>query len=306
MIFDAHCDVLYKMWKDRSLNFSASSQLHVTLQGLKKANVKVQCFAIYIPEEVSQANKYNVALKMIDIFYQEILTQHPELVLVRTKDEIARLKNGEIGIMLTLEGCDCIDNDLVKLRTLFRLGVRSVGLTWNYANAVADGVLEKRNGGLTNFGKSTIRQLNEAKCWTDVSHLSERSFWDTIEIANYPIASHSNAKTLCNHPRNLSDEQIKALISKNAAIGITFVPMFLTSANKATMKDILNQVEYFCSIGAQDNIGFGSDFDGIDTTVKNFNNVAAYEKLVSELLKRYQEDVVKGFLFNNFYNRIPL
>jgi membrane dipeptidase len=297
-IFDAHCDVLYKMWKDPTLTFADSAKLHVTLLGLKNANVKVQCFAIFVPPEVPNESKFNVALEMIDIFYGKILPLHPEIKVVRSSEEIDQLKENEIGIMLTLEGCDCIGNDLVKLRTLLRLGVRSVGLTWNYANAVADGALEKRNGGLSNFGIETVSLLNDAKCWTDVSHLSEKSFWDTI-------ASHSNAKKLCNHPRNLSDEQIKALLRKNATIGITFVPMFLTTRKKATITDILHHIEYLCSLGAERHLGFGSDFDGIEETVVGLENVHKYEYFVEELLKFYKEDIVRGFLYNNFYRRLP-
>jgi membrane dipeptidase len=305
MIFDAHCDVLYKMWKDRSLSFTDSAKLHVTLHGLKKANVKVQCFAIFVPPEVPYESKFNVALEMIDIFYGKILPLHPEIKVVRSKKEIDQLQKDEIGIMLTLEGCDSIGSDLVKLRTLFRLGVRSVGLTWNYANAVADGALEKRNGGLSNFGIETVKLINNARCLTDVSHLSEQSFWDTISIAKYPIASHSNAKKLCSHPRNLSDEQIKALLSKNATIGITFVPMFLTSKNSATITDVLHHIEHFCSLGGEGNIGLGSDFDGIEETVIGLENVSKYEYLVEELLKFYKEDIVEGILYENFYNSLP-
>lgn len=102
--------------------------------------------------------------------------------------------------MLTLEGCEAIGESLTQLRTLLRLGVRSVGLTWNDANMVADGALEQRGGGLTRFGKEVVQLLNEQQCWTDVSHLSERAFWDVMELAHYPIASHSNAYTLCPHP----------------------------------------------------------------------------------------------------------
>ncbi|OZM58648.1 diguanylate cyclase [Lottiidibacillus patelloidae] len=306
MIFDAHCDVLYKMWKNPALSFEKSADLHVTFAGLKKANVKVQCFAIFIPPEVPSEQKFNVALEMIDIFYRKVLPMHPELKLVRTSQEINSLKHDEIGIMLTLEGCDCIGNDLIKLRTLFRLGVRSVGLTWNYANAVADGALEKRNGGLSNFGIETVKLINEAYSWTDVSHLSEQSFWDTIELAKFPIASHSNARKLCNHPRNLTDEQIKALIKRNAPIGITFVPMFLSEGKSATVRDVLNQIEYICSLGGENNIGFGSDFDGIDETVIGLENVYQYEYFSNELLKLYKDDIVRGFLFNNFFRRLPI
>ena len=164
---------------------------------------------------------------MVDIFYEKILVER-EMKLIRSHDGYWSLKRNEIGAILTLEGCDCIGQDILKLKTLLRLGVTSVGLTWNYANLVADGALEPRGAGVSGFGQEVIRLLNEKSIWCDVSHLSEAAFWDTIKLANYPIASHSNVYNLCAHPRNLKDAQIQALLKKNAVIGVTFVPQFLT------------------------------------------------------------------------------
>ena len=102
---------------------------------------------------------------------------------IQTKDDINMLKQDGIGAILTIEGCEAIGKDAMKLRLLYRLGVRSFGLTWNYANLLADGALETRGAGLTTFGKHVVQELNTLHVWTDVSHLNERSFWDVIEIA---------------------------------------------------------------------------------------------------------------------------
>lgn len=101
---------------------------------------------------------------------------------IQTKDDINMLKQDGIGAILTIEGCEAIGKDAMKLRLLYRLGVRSFGLTWNYANLLADGALETR-GGFNDFGKHVVQELNTLHVWTDVSHLNERSFWDVIEIA---------------------------------------------------------------------------------------------------------------------------
>ena len=106
--------------------------------------------------------------------------------LIRSHGDIAALEENEIGAILTLEGCDCIGQDLLKLQTLLRLGVTSVGLTWNYANMVADGALEQRGAGVSSFGQEVIRLLNAQSIWCDVSHLSEAAFWDTIQLADSP------------------------------------------------------------------------------------------------------------------------
>lgn len=305
MIFDAHCDALMKLWKNRSLSFEDSQELHVTFQSLAKAKSKVQCFAIYIPENVPEESRFIVALEMVDLFFEQI-SRFPDMKFVRTKADIASLAEHEIGAMLTLEGCEAIGTNLVKLKTLLRLGVISVGLTWNWANAVADGAWEERGAGLTKFGKQVIVQLNEAKRWTDVSHLSEKAFWDAIEIAQFPIASHSNAHVLCPHPRNLRNEQIEALIQKNGVMGITFVPYFVTKKTEhATISDVLRHLEHVCSLGGARHVGFGSDFDGIEETVAGLENVRCYENLINELQKRYSEADVEHFLFRNFYEHLP-
>ncbi|MFB9762339.1 dipeptidase [Ectobacillus funiculus] len=301
VVFDAHCDVLWQIWqRKRRAAFNKDDSLHVTLEGLKKGKGKLQCFAVYVPEEVPHEQRFETALEMIHIFYEDILKQHPEMKLVSTRKDILTLQEEEIGALLTLEGCDAIGSSLTRLQTLYRLGVRSVGLTWNYANAVADGALETRGAGLSDFGKQVVQQLNEYRLWTDVSHLSERGFWDVMQLAHFPIASHSNCYSLCPHPRNLKDEQIRALIARNGRIGITFVPMFLTEGGPAAITHILQHLEHICSLGGEHHVGFGSDFDGITETVHNLGRYAEYENLKNELVKHYTEEQVHSFLYGNF------
>ncbi|WP_129726730.1 dipeptidase [Ectobacillus funiculus] len=301
VVFDAHCDVLWQIWqRKRRAAFNKDDSLHVTLEGLKKGKGKLQCFAVYVPEEVPHEQRFEIALEMIHIFYEDILKQHPEMKLVSTRKDILALQEEEIGALLTLEGCDAIGSSLTRLQTLYRLGVRSVGLTWNYANAVADGALETRGAGLSDFGKQVVQQLNEYRLWTDVSHLSERGFWDVMQLAHFPIASHSNCYSLCPHPRNLKDEQIRALIARNGRIGITFVPMFLTEGGPAAITHILQHLEHICSLGGEHHVGFGSDFDGITETVHNLGRYAEYENLKNELVKHYTEEQVHSFLYGNF------
>jgi len=301
--FDAHCDVLYKMFINNNVTFT-SDLLHVTYEGLQNSGAKVQCFAIYIPEEVHPTMRFDAALTMVELLYERILS-YPNMKLVTSKEQLHTLKEDEIGAILTLEGCEPIGEDLIKLKTLLRLGVTSVGLTWNNANAVADGAKEPRGGGLTTFGRSVVQTLNEQKTWVDVSHLSEAAFWDVIELADYPIASHSNAYSLCQHPRNLKDEQFQALFQKNGVVGVTFVPYFLKEDGEAQIADILKHLEHICSLGGEKHVGFGSDFDGIEKTVENLSSVKQYHHLINELYKRYRAEQVHDFLYNNFVSRYP-
>ncbi len=303
-IFDAHCDVLFQLWSAQGeKNFKNDSQLHITFEQLKRRKGSIQCFAIYVPETVLYEKRFEAALQMADIFYNEILSL-PGVKFIQTKNDISMLKQDEIGAILTLEGCEAIGKDAMKLRLFYRLGVRSFGLTWNYANLLADGALETRGAGLTTFGKHVVQELNTLHVWTDVSHLNERSFWDVIEIAKNPIASHSNCTKLCQHPRNLNDEQLRALIKRNSMIGVTFVPQFLTSEKQAHIADIVRHIEYICSLGGENNIGFGSDFDGILETVVNVSAYREYENVMNELCKHYAASTVERFLYDNFVEHI--
>ncbi len=303
-IFDAHCDVLFQLWSAQGKkNFKNDSQLHITFEQLKRRKGSIQCFAIYVPETVLYEKRFEAALQMADIFYNEILSL-PGVKFIQTKNDISMLKQDEIGAILTLEGCEAIGKDAMKLRLFYRLGVRSFGLTWNYANLLADGALETRGAGLTTFGKHVVQELNTLHVWTDVSHLNERSFWDVIEIAKNPIASHSNCTKLCQHPRNLNDEQLRALIKRNSMIGVTFVPQFLTSEKKAHIADIVRHIEYICSLGGENNIGFGSDFDGVLETVVNVSAYREYENVMNELCKHYAASTVERFLYDNFVEHI--
>lgn len=304
-IFDAHCDVLCKMWNDPSLSFEDGKDLHTNLQQMRRAGAGLQMFAIYIPERVPDSAKFDCALEMVDIFYERIVKPYDDIVAVYSKAEAEQLPPGKIGAMLTLEGCDAIGKELTRLKTLIRLGVRSVGLTWNYGNAASDGILETRGGGLSDFGKRTVELHNEHEIWTDVSHLSVQAFWDVMDHADHIIASHSNVLNICTHPRNLDDKQLRALIEKDAVIGVTFVPKFLRNDRKASIQDILEHIAYICSLGGKKNIALGSDFDGIDHVPSNLQSYKDYPKLIEELCRHYSNKEVEGFLWRNLLERIP-
>jgi membrane dipeptidase len=305
-IFDAHCDVLFQMYKDPTYRFHQGEQMHVTYPQLVEAGAKVQCFAIFVPHDVHPHDRFQIALQMVDDFYEKVLRPCPNLKLVRSKGDIESLQDHEIGAILTLEGCEPIEEDLLKLTTLFRLGVRSVGLTWNWANAVADGALEPRGAGLTSFGRQVLDVMNQWNIWTDVSHLCERAFWDVIEIAKQPVATHSNCASITPHPRNLKDGQIRALIEADGVIAVTFVPHFLRTDGRATIDDVLRHVEHICSLGGENHLGFGSDFDGIDSPTLGLESYRYYDQLINQLQKYYSESQVVKFLYQNFVDRFPV
>lgn len=299
-IFDAHCDVLMKLLEKPSLDFQYDGSLQVSLEKLKQGQSKIQCYAIYIPEDVHKLLKFDAALQCVTLFYEKIVNEKNKIKAIWKKEDEATLKDNEMGAILTLEGCDALLGDLNRLKILHRLGVRSVGLVWNYANEAADGILEERNGGLTNFGRSVVHYLNEHNMWCDLSHCSEAAFWEAFHQAKYPTATHSNAKSICKNPRNLNDEQLVAMFSRGSVVGINFYPPFLVDKGKATITDIVKHIDYMCSLGGEKCIAMGSDFDGIEIHPSNLNHVGLYQNLTNELLKFFSEEQVKGFMYNNY------
>ncbi|WP_087972455.1 dipeptidase [Oceanobacillus rekensis] len=313
-IIDTHCDALLKLQLAKRgqygymnpLNFGNSDVIDTNLDRLKQGQVLAQFFAIFIHPDVPSDEKWQHALEQIDMFYTEVIGKNPEMIHIRSWSDFDTLKKGEIGAVLTLEGADPFGNDLMKLRQLYRLGVLSIGLTWNHANLCADGVEEPRGGGLTLLGKEVVKLNNENGVFTDVSHSTVKGFWDMMELADYPIASHSNARAVCDHPRNLFDDQIKRMIAKNGLIHVVYNPPFINhEREEATITDLLKHIEHLCSLGAVKQIGFGSDFDGISSFVTNLENAANYQNLINELLKLYSEAEVKGFAYQNFLDHRP-
>ncbi|NEU29199.1 membrane dipeptidase [bacterium LRH843] len=305
MIIDTHCDALLKLWEQPNRHFLSSREIDANLEHLKKGNVKVQLFAIFVEPWVKQDQKFAVVLEQIHLFQEKVIKANPCMRHITKWADLHSLKEQEIGAILTLEGLDAIGDDLTKLHILYQLGILSVGLTWNQANLCADGVGEPRGAGLTLLGKEVVKLNNDHQVLTDVSHLHVKGFWDVLELAAYPVASHSNARRLCEHPRNLDDDQIIALVKKNGFIGIVFYPLFLTGNEQAQIIDIVRHIEYMCMLGAEKHIGFGSDFDGISNYVDGLRHSGHFPNLINELGKHYSAEIVKGFLGGNFKRIVP-
>ena len=154
-----------------------------------------------------------------------------------------------------------LEGKLETLEELAENGVKIITLTWNAANEIGGGVQEP--GGLTPFGREVLQKMEELHILPDVSHASEALFWDVLEHTQGPVlATHSNAKALCSHPRNLTDEQFLALKQRGGLVGLNFYPVFLADSGNASAVDILRHAEHFLSLGGEECLAMGSDFDG--------------------------------------------
>ncbi len=306
LVFDAHCDTLQEMLAGKRRLGECSEEGHIDLPRLGKGGVTAQIFALFVSPNFFPRGAAGQALRLLDVFYQELEENADQLTLATTASDIERAKvAGKVAGILSLEGAEALEGDLGVLRAFYKLGVRNLGLTWNLRNAAADGVDETRSSsGLTNFGVQLVQEMNRLGIMVDISHLSPTGVRDVLHVSEAPvIASHSNAYALCPHRRNLTDEQLEGVASKGGVVGVTFVPNFVTEdGNQATLQSVLDQIDYMVKTVGVDHIGLGSDFDGFSGPVKvqGLEDVTCLPKLTAGLVERgYGEEDVKKILGGN-------
>ncbi len=199
------------------------------------------------------------------------------------------LMNKKISAFLTIEEGGILDGKMERLEALYREGVRLITLTWNYENCI--GYPNSRNEkimmkGLKPFGFELISEMNRKGMLIDVSHLSDGGFWDVIKYSKSPVvASHSNARALCSHPRNLSDEMIRVLAGKGGVAGVNFYPYFLNGSERAGVDDLVRHIKHMYQVGGEDFIALGTDFDGFDDGVNEIKHIGQLDVLYQALRK---------------------
>lgn len=299
---DAHCDTITRLMEINGDLFENSC--HIDIKRASKIGNHVQFFAAFISPSYCQAYAMKRAIQIIDRFYNEINKYSDDIMLCCDYNDITKaLSSSRIAAVLSIEGGDALQGELSALRMFYKLGVRSICLTWNYRNEIADGVLDGLSGGgLTPFGKKAIEEMNSLGMLIDLSHLSERGFWDVMEITGSPvIVSHSNARAVCGHVRNLTDDQIRAVRQNGGVIGINFYPSFLNDSEKAEISDIVRHIEYMASLIGCENIGLGADFDGVECLPEGICGIQDTEKVFNELLKlNYSEESINKIAGTNF------
>ncbi|WP_342555530.1 dipeptidase [Paenibacillus sp. FSL R7-0652] len=305
VIADFHCDALSKLLLRPELSFEDAPELDVNLQRVQEGGVGLQAFAIYLPEVLGRG-KFEHVVGQLELYRNKAAHSAQRSSGVKTllwREQALKMQTEPKGSpwgLLTLEGVDGLEGSLFYLELCFQMGVRIVGLTWNHANWAADGIMEKRGAGLTEKGRELVSLCNRIGMLLDVSHLSEKGFWELADLSERPfIASHSNSYSVCPHVRNLKDDQIQAIIARDGRIGLTFVPWFVKEENMVRITDLLPHIEQICSLGGAHHLMMGSDFDGISTKIQGLEHAGCYPKLTEILLKHYDETLVRGWLWGN-------
>lgn len=297
---DAHCDTITRIMHTKDPLYKNNYQ--VDIERLKAFSNPIQFFAIWLHPKF-YGNPLIQTLKAIDYFYEEIKKNENYIGYAGSLKEIERnISENKISAVLTVEGGEALEGEIEILRTLYRLGVRSMTLTWNYQNSIGCGALEEGlEKGLTDFGIEVVKEMNALGMIIDVSHLSESGFWDVKKISSKPfIASHSNARALCNHPRNLNDKQLKAIAEIGGVAGITTYPPFLNASGYAQIEDFFTHVDYMVQLIGIDYIGLGCDFDGMPTFTKGVEDVSKLRRICEHFEKKYGCSGAEKLLYKNF------
>lgn len=266
---DMHCDTLSVLY-NRGKGSLQDNDLCVDFRRLEQAHAAGQFFACYVnvaefPKHVSVWDQaYRRVLEMAGYATGRGETDH---LLIRSRDDFSRAKRQKkTACILTVEEGGVLHGKAERLEKLYGEGIRLITLTWNYDNCIGSANStdpEKMKRGLTDFGFEVIERMNKMRMIIDVSHLSDGGFYDCVNRSAFPVvASHSNARALCAHPRNLSDEMLRALGEKGGVAGVNFYSPFLRKHGRADVCDLVRHALHIMDKGGEDVVALGADLDG--------------------------------------------
>jgi membrane dipeptidase len=293
IIVDAHFDILMDVTMQRERGRSKVIEVD-HLPSFLEGGVDIIVASIFVDGSFLPEMGLRKALNQVSALYQEVSESPDKIMICKSYADVLEAKSrGKVGFILSFEGVEPLYNDLSLLRVFYELGVRIVGLTWSRRNYAADGshfakVHEGKKGGLSEFGVKLIEAAEDMGMFIDVSHINDEGFWDVMEIAQRPIiASHSNCRSVVDSMRNLSDEQIKAIASKNGVIGMNASNMFTSYKDEdGDVKHLLDHVDHIKNLVGVKHVGLGFDF------CDDFMKYLSPENLA--MIPRKTFDVLKG------------
>ena len=309
-VIDLHCDTIMALYQNKDSSLLSNS-LQIDINKLIEGGYLAQVFAMFVFLKGTDS-PYKTCNEMIDLFYNELEKNKDKIkIALNYNDLVDNQKNGLLNAILSIEEGGVVEGSLEKLQHFYERGVRMICLNWNFVNGIGhpnftiiDGVRSFPNDelGLTSFGISMVKKMEELGMIIDVSHLSDKGFWDVYNNTTKPfIASHSNSRVVCNHPRNLTDEMIKALDSRCGVTGLNFAKDFINGeADMSYVDDIVKHALHIIEVGSINVLAFGTDFDGIErnTEVDNASMMQVFhQKFLDAGLS--EEDIDKIF-YKNF------
>lgn len=322
-VIDMHCDTISQIWYDRRENKELvlrKNDLHIDLQKMQKGDYLLQNFAMFVNLD-SGMDPLQSVLDLIDIFYVEMEANNDLIGAVRTYQDMEQNRlAGKMSAMLTIEEGGVCKGDLGILRMLYRMGARMMTLTWNFENELAYPNQVPQDveqvypfepdmiHGLKERGFLFLEEMERLGIIVDVSHLSDAGFYDVYNHTKKPfVASHSNARALCGHCRNLTDDMIRKLAERGGITGLNYCAKFLDGANtpeeaKSRVADMVRHIAYLKNIGGIACIGLGSDFDGIGGDLE-LDNCSKLPILEVEMRKQgFHESEIEAVFYKNVWN----
>lgn len=329
-IADMHCDTISEIWESRKQSVSQNggspqqlsrNDLHIDIRKMKKAGYLLQNFALYVDLKKG-LDPFEYVLELIDVFREEMGKNKNDIGVIKTYDEIlANERQGKMSALMTIEEGGCCKGEIGNLERLYQLGARMMTLTWNYPNELASpnlfiksaekgSTLKNDEGfnlfdssrGLTEKGFFFIQRMEELGMIIDVSHLSDAGFWDIVQHTKKPfVASHSNARALCGHCRNLTDDMIRAVVGRGGVIGLNFYGCFLNETNDSHSRvaRMAAHARHMLNVGGSGCLGLGSDFDGISGELE-IQDCSQMQKLVDGLERAHFTGIeIENILWRN-------
>lgn len=311
-IIDAHCDALLAVIGKSQIPGDAGKRdlllrnaiSHIDVPKLLEGSVRCQFFALFAEDEdVPRAREYTHGL--IDQFEAVCARSNGALFPILKASDLAAVQPGKsVGGLLSIEGAEALEGSLDAVDEFYARGVRAIGITWNRRNPFGRGVRAEGEDGLTKLGFQLVEKMESMGMIVDVSHLSDPAFDDVAAAAKMPfIASHSNARALNDHPRNLTDAQIRRIADSGGAVGAVFVPNFVAlKPSKSYLEHLVDHVDHLVKVGGIECAALGSDFDGyrgIEGHV--LADASEYPRLIEALRGRgYSELSLEKILSKNW------
>lgn len=295
-LFDLHCDTLYKAYTEKKSLLS--NDCEISFERGKDLDKWIQCMAVWIPDEVRGESAVRLVENCYSFLQSELANTNGEVVQI---DNVSDFKD-KASVMLTIEGGAALGGRLENVKRFRDLGVRAMTLTWNGSCELGDGADVENSKGLTDFGRIAIEEMEKHSIAVDISHASDRLFFDVAEISTRPIiATHSNSRTVMPHRRNLTDEQFDIIKQSGGIVGINLHRHFLKIDNQS-INDIIKHTEYFLSLGGENTLAIGTDFDGAEM-INEIKSISDLHKIYNAFAKlNYSETLIDKLFFRNAYN----
>ncbi len=310
---DLHCDTISELYH-KNLETLADNTLQVSLPTMQRGHTLLQCFAIFVNLKKTDT-PFEDAIMMIERYYHELEENKEAIAPVYTYQDVEKtIYEGKISALLTLEEGAVTLGKLELLNIFYRLGVRMICLNWNFENGIGhpnfqydghtmpDFKTPNIKDGLTDYGKKMVQRMNELGIIVDVSHLSDKGFYDCIELSTKPIvASHSNARAVCNNVRNLTDDMIVKLSQNGGVMGINFCADFLAEdGGENTIDWVIKHMLHVKELVGCDVLAIGTDFDGIDPHIQ-LQNASMIPQLFSAMKDAgFTEEEIQKIAYQNF------